>query len=47
MGWRKQGQEVNLRMGAPGWGYKGYGYVAANSPIIEQMYSVSTLGFQE
>lgn len=33
-------------MGAPGWGYKGYGFVPRNSPIIVKMYSVKMLGYQ-
>ena len=47
VGWRKSGAEVSLRMGASGWGYKGYAYVPKNSPIIVKFYSVKMLGYHE
>lgn len=47
VGWRKGGEEVNLRMGAAGWGYKGYAFVPVKSPILMKFYSVKMLGFQD
>lgn len=46
IGWRKGGEEINLRMGASGWGYKGYAFVAKRSPIIVNFYSIKLLGYQ-
>lgn len=47
VGWRKGGEEVNLRMGASGWGYKGYAFVPVKSPILTKFYSVKMLGYQD
>jgi len=47
IGWRKSGEEINLRVGAAGWGYKGYGFVSKNSQLIAKLYSVRTLGYQD
>lgn len=46
VGWRNQGRDIGLRMGAPGWGFKGYGYVPADSNIIHQLYSIKLLGYE-
>lgn len=47
VGWRQAGEEICLRMGASGWGFRGYAYVPKNSPLIVKLYSVQMLGTQE
>lgn len=47
VGWKKAGEELTLRMGASGWGFKGYGYVSTSSKIIAKYYSVRMLGYQD
>jgi hypothetical protein len=40
VGWRNHGSELTVRMGPLGWGYKGYGWVPENSPLIYKVFSV-------
>lgn len=47
VGWKKAGEELTLRMGASGWGFKGYAFVPKNSRIIVKYYSVELLGYQD
>lgn len=47
VGWRKNGDEINMRIGSHGWGYKGYGFVPKNSPLILKMFSVKMLGYHK
>lgn len=46
VGWRKGGEEINVRVGASGWGYKGYAFLSKTSNLIVGYHSIKLLGYQ-
>lgn len=40
VGWKKNGQTLTIKMGGPGWGFKGYANVPVNSPLLISMFTV-------
>ena len=47
VGWKGQGQQITVRMGSAGWGYKGYANIDISSGLIQQLYSLTLLGYHQ
>ena len=47
VGWKNHGKKITVRMGSAGWGYKGYGDIDVSSGLIEEMYSLTLLGYHQ
>lgn len=40
VGWKKGGKSVTMKVGGPGWGFKGYANVPVDSPLIKRTFTV-------
>ena len=40
VGWKSSGKTLTIKMGGPGWGYKGYANLAVDSKLIKRVYTV-------
>lgn len=40
VGWKNKGKTLTIRLGGPGWGFKGYANVPVSGSYITSMYTV-------